>query len=202
MSLPTKFKKIAIVGAGGIGSHLAEMFFDYGVNRGQFDYTDLTIDVYDDDTVDTKNLLHQNFKDDDLNEQKAKVMANRYAMTPVTRFMKKEDFPNYDLIFCCVDSMVFRKALYEWSWANPTKAFWIDGRCESRQGGVFNKTNSKELLSKMINDNTERKGCLLQYEKDNNISHVMPRIVAGYMVQMYLNLIRGVTSLPEKIFMV
>lgn len=201
MSISKNLKNIAIVGVGGIGSHLTEMMYDYGVNRNQFPFAEYNIDVYDDDTVDTKNLLHQNFRDEDLNCMKVQVMADRFLVNPIPRFATKEDFGKYDLIFCCVDSMVFRKELYQWSWANPAKTFWIDGRCESRQGCVFNKSNSKEFLERMINDNTERKGCLLKYEKDNDISHVLPRIVAGYMTQMFLNYIRG-ESLPEKIFMV
>jgi malate/lactate dehydrogenase len=44
-------KKIAIAGAGGIGSNLLAILFDYGFNRKQFDYTGLDIDIYDDDTV-------------------------------------------------------------------------------------------------------------------------------------------------------
>jgi molybdopterin/thiamine biosynthesis adenylyltransferase len=195
-------KKIAIVGVGGIGSHLTEMLYDYGVNRAQFTFTDYDIDIYDDDTVESKNLLHQNFRDEDLNELKVQVMANRFAVTPVNRFMTEADFAKYDLIFCCVDSMVFRNQLYEWSFKNPKKAFWIDGRCESRQGCVFNKTLSETFLRKMLSDSQERKGCLTQYEKDNNISQVLPRIVAGYMTQIFLNLIRGIETLPEKIFMI
>ena len=43
--------KIAIAGAGGIGSNLLAILFDYGFNRKQFDYSQLEIDIYDDDTV-------------------------------------------------------------------------------------------------------------------------------------------------------
>lgn len=197
-----KIKKIGIAGAGGIGSHLAGMIYDFGVNRNQFPFTDYVIDIYDDDVVDLKNLLHQNFTEADLHTMKVDSLADRYAITPHKRFMTKEDFGNYDLIFCGVDSMTFRKELYEWSWANPDKAFWIDGRCESRQGCVFNKSVSRKTLENMLSDSTERNGCLLKYEKENNISHVLPIIVAGMMMQTFLNYIRGVHPLHEKIFMV
>lgn len=197
-----KLKKIAIAGAGGIGSHLAGLLFDYGVNRNQFDFTGMEIDIFDDDVVDQKNLLHQNFREDDLHTMKVQSISDRFAITPHQRFMTAEDFGNYDLIFCGVDSMTFRKSLYEWSWDNPGKAFWIDGRCESRQGAVFNKTNSRKILEQVLSDSQERNGCLLKYEKENDISHVMPLIVAGMMVQTFLNYIRGVDSLPDKIFMV
>ena len=42
---------IAIAGAGGIGSNLLAILFDYGFNRKQFDYIQANVDIYDDDTV-------------------------------------------------------------------------------------------------------------------------------------------------------
>lgn len=201
MSLPV-IKNIAVAGAGGIGSHLVSQLFDFGANRNQFPFTDYDIDVYDDDVVDFKNLLHQNFVDSDLHTLKVQSLAQRYAINPVNRFMINDDFRKYDLIFCGVDDMVFRKQLYEWSWEKDNKTFWIDGRCESRQGCVFNKRNTKSKLEKMLSDSKERTGCLLKYEKENNIAHLTPIIVAAMMVQTFLNYIRGVEQLPEKIFMI
>ena len=201
-SIVKKIKKVAVAGAGGVGSHLTGMLFDFGVNRNQFPFTDYTIDVYDDDVVDFKNLLHQNFRDEDLHTHKVESLANRYAITPMKRLMYENDFGNYDVIFSGVDSMTFRKSLYEWSWANPTKAFWIDGRCTSRQGAVFNKSLNKEHLEKMLNDSQERTGCLLKYEKENNVAHALPIIVAGMMLQTFLNFLRDDKPLAEKIFMV
>lgn len=197
-----KLKKIALAGGGGIGSHLTAMLFDFGVNREQFPFVDYQIDVYDPDIVDHKNLLHQNFADSDIGQLKAESLANRYAVTPKVQEMTVNDFPNYDLILCGVDSMVFRKQLYEWSWQNPAKAFWIDGRCESRSGCVFNKTVSKDKLEKMLSDSQERNGCLLKFEKENNVSHALPIIVAGVMLQTFLNYVRGEKILPEKVFMI
>ena len=176
----TKIKKIGIAGAGGIGSHLAGMLYDFGVNRNQFDFTGYEIDIYDDDVVDYKNLLHQNFGEADLHTMKADSIANRFAITPQKRFMTVQDFPKYDLIFSCVDSMVFRKSLYEWSWANPKGAFWIDGRCESRQGAIFNKSISRKTLEQMLNDSQERTGCLLKYEKENNFCYSLPITRLGF----------------------
>lgn len=194
--------KIGMAGAGGIGSHLASMLYDYGVNRNQFPFTDYQIDIYDDDTIDFKNLLHQNFKEEDIGNLKVNSVAERYAVTPVSKFMTVEDFGKYDLIFSGVDSMTFRKSLYEWSWQNPDKAFWIDGRCESRSGAVFNKTNSRKELEQMLSDSQERTGCLLAYEKEQNIAQVLPVIVAGMMTQVFLNYLRGIKVLPSKLFMI
>ena len=195
-------RNVAFAGCGGIGSHLISMFYDFGVNREQFPFTDYTIDAYDDDTVDAGNLLHQNFTEQDIGNSKVNCMQERYAVNPIQRFMTPEDFAKYDLIFCGVDSMVFRKQLYEYSWTNPIKPFWIDGRCTSRQGAVFNKTNSKESLKKYLSDNQERTGCLLPYEKAEEKAHAMPIVVASIMLQTFLNYLRDEKPLAEKLFMV
>lgn len=197
------FNKIAIAGAGGIGSNLLAILFDYGFNRKQFDYASVEVDMYDDDTVDIKNLLHQNFKFDDIGKHKVDVMEDRYVVNGIKERMTVADFKKYDLIFSCVDSMTFRKELYEWSWktGKAAGAFWVDGRCTSRQGALFTSDMPKELLLPYINDSEEEGGCLLAYEKEQNISHTLPTIVAGMMVQAFLNKTRG-QGTSKMIFMV
>lgn len=183
-------KKIAIVGAGGIGSNLLAILFDYGYNRKQFDYSSMEVDIYDDDTIDTSNLLHQNFKLDDVGKYKVEVLEHKYVVNGIKKKMTKRDFKKYDLIFCCVDNMEFRKELYEYGFEHP-EFRWIDGRSTSRQGMILNYQLPKSELEKWIDDSKEEGGCLLAYEKEQRISHVTPTIVAGMMVQTFLNLLRG-----------
>ena len=116
---------------------------------------------------------------------------------------EEADFAKYDIILCGVDSMTFRKSLYEWSWKNPqSKTFWIDGRCTSRQGCLFNKTNAKAELETMLSDSQERTGCLHAFEKEQETAHTLPIIVAAMMVQTLLNYLRGDKPLASKNFMV
>ena len=183
--------RIAIAGAGGIGGFVAAGLYDYGVNRQQFEFSSMEIDVFDDDVVDVGNLLHQNFTEDDLGKMKADLLAERYAMNPIKRFMEVKDFPKYDLIFSCVDSMTFRKALYQWGWENPGKAYWIDGRCNSRNIGVYNSKVSRKQLESDLTDSTERRGCLRAIDKEKKVSHITPQVVASMMLQLFLNYLRG-----------
>jgi molybdopterin/thiamine biosynthesis adenylyltransferase len=196
----TKIKKIGIAGAGGIGSNLLAVLFDYGFNRKQFDYSNIDVDIYDDDVVDLKNLLHQNFKPDDIGKSKVKVLEEKYVVNGITRFMDEKDFKKYDVIFSCVDSMEFRRKLYGVPIKDKSKLFWIDGRCTSRQGAIFNSQLNPEDLQKYITNDDIRGGCLLNFEKENNISHTLPLIVAGMMVQAFLNFIRGEKT-DKKLFM-
>jgi len=194
--------KIAIAGAGGIGSNLLAILFDYGFNRKQFNYSEVVIDIFDDDTVDLKNLLHQNFKIDDIGKHKVSVLEDKYAVNGIRKRMTEKDFKDYDLIFSCVDSMPFRKSLYEYGWAKgKDKLFWIDGRCTSRQGALFNSGIPKEQLLPYIDESKEEGGCLMAYEKEQNISHTLPTIVAAMMVQAFLNKLRDQPTY-KSIFMV
>jgi molybdopterin/thiamine biosynthesis adenylyltransferase len=176
------------------------VLFDYGFNRKQFDYSNIDVDIYDDDVVDLKNLLHQNFKPDDIGKSKVKVLEDKYVVNGITRFMDEKDFKKYDVIFSCVDSMEFRRKLYGVPIKDKSKLFWIDGRCTSRQGAIFNSQLNPEDLQKYITNDDIRGGCLLNFEKENNISHTLPLIVAGMMVQAFLNFIRGEKT-DKKLFM-
>jgi molybdopterin/thiamine biosynthesis adenylyltransferase len=197
-----KLDKIAIAGAGGIGSNLLSILFDYGYNRKQFSYMDVEVDIYDDDTVDIKNLLHQNFKIDDVGKHKVKVLEEKYIAQGIARRMTEDDFSKYNVIFSCVDSMSFRKSLYEYGWkVGNDELFWVDGRCTSRQGALFTSDMLKPALEPFINDSQEEGGCLLAYEKEQNISHTLPTVVAAMMVQAFLNKLRGQQTF-KSVFMV
>jgi len=193
-------KSIGIAGAGGIGSNLVAMLFDYGYHRKQFDYSSIDVNVYDDDVVDVKNLLHQNFKLDDIGKPKVKVLEEKYVINAVSSFMTPKDFKKHDVLFSCVDSMSFRKELYEYGFKQSKNLFWVDGRCTSRQGALFTSQLPENELRKYITDSDERGGCLHDYEKEQNISHALPIVIAGMMLQAFLNWLRGEKT-DKKVFM-
>lgn len=182
--------KIAIAGAGGIGSFFTKFLYDYGVNRNQFPFSEYEITVFDSDVVDNSNLLHQDFSPEDVGKNKAQLMEDKYCVTAQPRFMTVEDFSNYNIIISCVDSMEFRKQLYEYGWSHP-ELFWLDGRCNSRNVGAFSSDIPKEEIENQVNDSTERGGCLRVVDKEKKVSHVTPVIVAGILMQQLLNHFRG-----------
>jgi len=153
-------------------------------------------------TTDVKNLLHQNFKLDDIGKYKVSVLEDKYVVNGIKKRMTEKEFKKYDVVFSCVDSMPFRKTLYEYGWdKGKDKLFWIDGRCTSRQGALFNSDMSRETLLPYIDSSQEEGGCLLAYEKEQNISHTLPTIVAGMMVQTFLNKLRNQRT-SKMIFMI
>jgi len=181
--------RIGVAGVGGIGAFMLESLYNYGSVRRQFPFDPSKIDLYDDDLVDASNMLHQNYSDEDIGKQKAELCAERYGFNAVTRFMTKDDFANYDVVFCCVDGMAFRKMLYNYGWEHP-ELFWIDGRCSSRHIGLYHSRLSRRHIESDLSDSQTRTGCLLEVDKKNNVSHVTPKIIANIMVQTYLNYIR------------
>jgi molybdopterin/thiamine biosynthesis adenylyltransferase len=190
--IANKIKRVAIAGAGGIGGYVAEFLADYGSStRAQYPLSKWKLDLYDDDNVDTSNLLHQNFTLDDLGRPKADIIAERYIVyNPIKRFMTKDDFPNYDVIFSCVDSMSFRRDLYNYGFEHP-ELYWIDGRCNSRQIGLMHSKLPRKTLEQTLTNSDERRGCLLEVDKKNKVSHATPIVVASMMVQGFLNHLRG-----------
>jgi hypothetical protein len=92
--------------------------------------------------------------------------------------------------YSCVDSMTFRKDLYEYGFNNPS-LYWIDGRCSSRNIGLFNSRVGEKSLRASLSDSKERRGCLLAVDKAKKVSHITPVVVASMMAQCFLNHLRG-----------
>jgi len=193
------YKRIGIIGAGGVSGWVIHFLYDFGYNRKQFDYLNTEITVFDEASVTDKNLLHQNYKFEDLGKKKVKVMEDKYAITAIDRFMEKKDFKNYDVILSGPDGMEIRKKLYEYGDSHP-ELFWIDGRSSSNLGLIFNSKVPADIRNSYLDDSTERGSCLLDYEKQNNISHAMPVIVGAAMVQVFLQAVRGNLVTKEKVF--
>lgn len=136
---------------------------------------------------------------DDLGKSKCKLMETRSmgVINGVERFMSAEDFPKYDVVLSCVDSSSFRRELYEF-WASKKDKgdlkFWVDGRCQSRTISVLNSETDPETLKNYTTDKDIRASCLLANDKENNVSHLSPMIVAALEVQTLMNWLRGITT--------
>jgi len=84
--------EIAVIGAGGIGSHLTSALVPALHRGGLLDSTGgITIRVYDSDTVTEENLAHQRFNHDDVGMHK--VAAIERSMRPFTGARRQEPVP-------------------------------------------------------------------------------------------------------------
>jgi len=148
-------RKIAMIGAGGIQSwaakHLREMIDVF------FPQEMVTVVIYDADIVEEKNLKRnaQNFQPEDLLENKAEVIANRYKFIADNKFITEEnikELTDFDDVILGVDNHKTRKLIYHFCIEN--EIYCIDMRAQGTRMSYFvveptsNKEKQKELIEK------------------------------------------------------
>lgn len=185
-------RRIAIVGAGGIGSYLCKEMHNFA-RYDQFGAYDIQIVVWDDDTVDTKNLKYQNFQEFDLSDNKSEVIGLRYDFDyEIERIEDETTLNGYDVVIAAVDNSQFRKKLYNWAEKNP-EAYWIDLRSEGRSVAFFtkHKTNTLEKMLETLADTPEEgTSCQLAYELEKGIIQQGNKVIAAIGSQLFLNYLR------------
>jgi hypothetical protein len=189
-------RKVLIVGAGGIGSWLAQHLHQLS-EHGQFDGCQFLF--ADDDTVETKNLSYQNFTDDDILEEKAESLNIRFGFTSlVKRIATAKEITGYDCVVSAVDNAAFRKLMFETLISDPIAEddpYWIDLRSEGTAVSFFtkHKKNTCEAMLKTLNlDNPEDGGsCQHEWELSENRIQLGNRIIATVAAQLLLNWVRG-----------
>ncbi len=141
MNGTTQGTSISIVGMGGIGSHLLASLVP-ALHRGGLSGSlgGITIHVFDSDSVDESNLMHQRFVPSDVGS--LKVDAIRTSMEQFlgseveivahsvdvrgsggSRHLHEPVFAQSDFVIVCVDSDEARRVVH--SLASP----WLDLRC-------------------------------------------------------------------------
>ncbi len=96
--------KIAVIGAGGIGSYLVPLLAKTE--------PDACIEVWDADTLEKKNLDRQLFPARYLGTNKAEALAKLYRVNAVPVFLRlPEDLKDCDFVFACPDNMAARKTV-------------------------------------------------------------------------------------------
>lgn len=137
LKITDKKKAVVILGAGGTGSWFASML-------SKIDTEDTII--CDGDLVENKNVIRQNFTLDDVNKNKAEVIAERYGFTPYTDFITdtdvlKEHFKELGavpVIIGCLDNNASRKIAHDLFMDEDFKDFiWVDSGNLERSGQTY-----------------------------------------------------------------
>jgi molybdopterin/thiamine biosynthesis adenylyltransferase len=185
-------RRIAVVGCGGIGSYFCKELHNFQ-KHDQFGAYEVEITVWDDDTVDTKNLKYQNFQDFDLGDNKAEVIGMRYNFDyEEERLDSESKLDSYDIIIAAVDNSQFRKLLYGWAEKNQEK-YWIDLRSEGRSVAFFTKheKNTLPIMLATLADTPEGgTSCQLAHELEKGIIQQGNKIIAAIGSQLLLNYLR------------
>lgn len=133
---------IAVIGAGGTGSHLLSNLAALNDNMIKLDYPGLKVVVFDDDVVTYTNVGRQKFSQEDVGQFKAQNIVEKinflygFDWTYTNeRFSFKNpaiDFTHPGIIISCVDSINSRKYIFD-SINDPFKdlivrnfPYWMD----------------------------------------------------------------------------
>lgn len=183
--------KILQIGAGGIGSYLAEYMYTLYRNGVQStEHMDLTL--ADDDIIEEKNLRYQNFLIEELEMKKASALSERYFFNVIDkRIESKEDLKGFDVIILAVDNGKCRKLVYEY--CEKEKIPFIDLRSEGT-AVCFYTSNKENTLKKMmgtIDAEAAPTSCQLKFELDQGKIQQGNKIIAAIGSQLILNHLRG-----------
>ncbi len=157
--------EIAIIGAGGIGSHLVSALVP-ALHRGEIleSTEQITIRMYDSDEVSEENLAHQRFMPDDVDKHKVTAIAE--SMTPFTSeqlrlvpcpwdVRETSDMTPADLTVVAVDSPIARRVVHS------SDTNFLDLRCLGDGYVALDSSVDPDFIIKMTPDQPAR-SC--QYE--------------------------------------
>lgn len=172
-------RKILVIGAGGIGSFLIPLLDKVGLYH---------ITVADPDKVETKNLPYQNFTTDDVGENKASVMGNRYrSIMGGSQFpiLTEKQMQGYDLVICCVDNLGLRRTMYN------TKIKWLDLRAQGRNAALVSHKADIKMYESLLAGKDGSFSCQGDsWDGSNKGVHFMQVAIAGMgaqWIQRYFN---------------
>ena len=142
---PAKYadKRVALIGVGTIGSHLA-----LTLARMQVPFT-----MYDHDTIEEHNLATQAYTRRDMGEYKVhaiekqcEAMGAEGVIAIPARYEWREN-DRYELVISCVDSIEARREIAQTLIENESVASIIDGRVGAEQVEVYRYPNAGAWLA-------------------------------------------------------
>lgn len=149
--LSEKKKKYIVLGVGGTGSWLCSFM-------NKLDLKEDDVLLVDGDTVELKNTLRQNFNENDVGQNKAKVIGNKYNFNYSDEFVKDVEFFDFlddwynketeiPVIVGCLDNNNSRKIVDE-LFKQIDEMIWLDSGNGERQGQsyVAYKTNGEVIF--------------------------------------------------------
>lgn len=142
-----------MIGCGGIGSYLAH-HLDRLIELNQIKGAKFTF--FDDDNVELKNILYQNFETSDIDSLKTTALSFKYFnLNFKCKRLSLEDLSNYSLIVLCADNNVIRADAYE-NWV-IRKIPFIDARANGKAIGIF--SSNTEKYKDTLSSDTKSSSC-------------------------------------------
>lgn len=183
--------RVLQIGCGGIGSYLIEEIVDCIEQEQITAFTEIC--VADGDIVEVGQIQYQNFKLDEVGENKASAVSDRFReiVLPIPkRIAQEKQLNSFDLIILCVDNEKTREMVIRYCHKNDRE--FIDLRATGRRVFAMPKENSLDLNLKFVDgkDATEY-SCQEKVDMENGVVQKGNKIVAMLGIQMLLNFVRG-----------
>jgi len=182
--------KCCCIGCGGIGSYLAS-HLDRLIELDQIKNSEYLF--YDDDTVEIKNMLYQNFQESDIDDFKSDALSMRYFnLEFIRKRLIEKDLNEFNLVVLCADNNIIRKE----AWVNweVNKIPFIDSRANGRAIGIFSSDTDNYL--KTIDKSTTSTSCQNPFQIAKNEIEYGNVVVAAYLAQCLLTFDRK-SELPS-----
>jgi len=180
--------KIAIIGCGGIGSYFIRSLSEL-IKRdlSGFDRINVMgIDIIDYDKVEEKNLLYQNFDIEDLDRNKAEVLADRIGYKAITEKVEQaEQIVNYDLIVICADNNKVRLLIYE------SGLPFLDLRANGKNIMAYLTQKEDREYLELTQENNQQGSCQREIDIEDRNIQVGNKVIAEIGCQFLADYLRG-----------
>ena len=182
-------RKIMIIGAGGIGSFLTQFLQRLGYR----------ITVFDDDSVEKKNLGYQNFTNGDIGENKAMTLSDRIWDTAFRGTVADEPYKvltakqlqGYDLVVCCADNLAVRRLLYRQGFGSDANLKWLDLRSTGRNAALISYKVDPKMMDTLLIGEEGSFSCQAQdwggSAKDINCMNMVIASMGVQWIQRWVN---------------
>ena len=125
--------KVGVIGCGGIGSYFVQ-HVDRLIELKQI--PDMKFTFFDDDIVETKNILYQNFEPCDVDSKKVEALELRYFNVEFSdKRCNQKHLSEFELVILCADNNLIRREAYNNFIEN--KIPFIDARANGKVIGVY-----------------------------------------------------------------
>ncbi len=133
-------KPLHLIGAGGVGSHVALHLAKLGVGT----HPQNTLDLYDGDAIEPHNIANQAYSTEHIGQKKVEALAQQFAAWSGGNTARAHpqfvegSIPLSGVVFTCLDTMQARKNICETSiWRNPDVELLIETRMDAGNAIVF-----------------------------------------------------------------
>ncbi len=173
--------KVTVVGCGGIGSYLAH-HIDRLIELKQI--SDMKFEFFDNDQVELKNILYQNFDSTDIDSSKTSALGLKYFnLTFIQQRLEKKDLKKSNLVVLCADNNLIRKQAWE-NWLE-NKIPFIDSRANGRAVGIF--TSDTKNYESTLSSDTKSSSCQNPFQLAKKEIEYGNVVIASILAQGILN---------------